>query len=76
MTRKRGTLNFSKRIQARTTLEPERRRVKVVERASRGRALIGHHGSAAVHLRSETEPNQGERRVSHIHPHEIGQDGR
>ena len=61
------------RFQAGPTLEPERRRIDVVERTSGGRALTGHKVSVAVHLRGETEANEGDRGVSHIHPHEIGQ---
>ena len=74
MSCKRGRLNFTKgRFQARTTLEPERRRINVVERTAGGRTLTGHHVSAAVHLRSEAEANDRESGVSHIHPDEIGQ---
>ena len=77
MSCKRGRLNFTKgRFQARTTLEPERRRIDVVERTAGGRTLTGHHVSAAVHLWSEAEANERERGVSHIHAHEIGQDRR
>ena len=74
MTCKRGRLIFTKgRFQARTTLEPERRRIDVVECTSGGRTLTGHHVSAAVHLRSETEANERESGIPHIHAHEIGQ---
>ena len=74
MTCKRGRLTFSRgRFQARTTLEPERRRIDVVERTSGGRALTGHKISVAVHLRGETEANERDGGVSHIHPHEIRQ---
>ena len=74
MTCKRGRLNFTKgRFQAKTTLEKQRRRIELVERTAGGRALTGHHVSFAVHLRRETETNERESGVAHIHPHEIGQ---
>ena len=74
MTCKRGRLNFTRgRFQARPALEPERRRIDIVERTSGGRALTAHKVSVAVHLRSETEANERERGIAHIHPYEIGQ---
>ena len=74
MTCKCGRLNFSEgRFQARTTLEPERRCIDVVERTSGSRALTGDDVSTAVHLRSETEANEREGSIPHIHPDEIGQ---
>ena len=67
-------MNFTKgRLQARTTLEPERRRIDIVERTSGGWTLTDDYISAAVHLRSEAEANDRESGVSHIHPDEIGQ---
>jgi hypothetical protein len=74
VTCKRGRLNFTKgRYQARTTLEPEHRRVDLVERTSGGWTLTDHHVSAAAQLRREAEANERESGVSHIHPDEIGQ---
>ena len=68
----RGRMNFTKgRFEARTTLEPERRGVDIVERTSGGRALTGHHVSVAGHVRSEAEANQRDSGVSHVHPYEI-----